>query len=498
MRLTMVLLSSMFAVLLLAGPAFATATSCGGCHGSASKTNPKEWKALPLNMDNCTNTARGLHGTHMNYSSASYSSALSGGNGRGNCIWCHTPALNSYHPTDTHNNGYLNISTFQFGNLNSRGMRYNTTTDTCTNACHRNQAQTAQWGNYTSASMILNCRSCHDDITDKFALQASKHNVHLLSNCTTPAGVRMSAANNAGCVACHPYPTGEPWPNGKADDGSKKVYPHASDGTNVQSSKATVNGQCLSWTYVAGSLSTCTTNCHPRSNTTVNWNTTWAQGTGIGCDMCHYWAATTLDTANTGFGALGGSHSAHFKSGVQISCTACHPNHGTSNDHHGGRLPAQSYNARVNASLTYTRPAKSCSTTGNGCHGYATVYWGSVPVGCALCHKYPGATTGQGDWASPNGHAARYDSSYSHLKASGFNALTDTYAAITDPNKCGGCHSNAPASSAHNDGTVQVTSVGKGNGQCSGDYTITVTSSGSNVTCGSVKCHNGKTTPNWY
>jgi hypothetical protein len=478
----------------LASMASAATITCGGCHGTAPNGNP-------VNGDNCTNTARGLHGMHVNYSSLTYKKTVAS---NGKCAYCHAAVSDAKGiASRTHNNNFINVTgnTNAVGALNTLTMSYNSASKTCTNVCHKNKDNgSAKWGNYTATTVgniKLSCRSCHDDIVDKAGL-SGKHSTHLLANTTTAAGVLMSSANNAGCVACHPNVVTDIFSGGKADDGTKKAYPHATDGTNVVADNAVLNGQITGSTK-AGLNTTCTNTCHPRS-AAITWNTAWAQGAGTGCDMCHYWAAATLDTSNTGTGSLSSGHNFHFKSPNNFACTNCHPDHGTTYDYHGAKLPAQAYNVKVvRAGMTYTAATKTCSNTGLGCHGsYTTEAWSlGVPTGCAACHTYPGVA-GR-DWATVgNGHLVRYAASAAtntHLRDNAsYNNLTDTYASVTaSTSKCGLCH---PASGVHYNGTTDV--AGSGNGQCGGNFTVTVTTSGSNVTCGSVKCHNGKTTPNWW
>jgi hypothetical protein len=480
----------------LSGSAFAVAITCGGCHGSAPLGNP-------INSDNCTNTARGLHGTHVNYSSLTFKKTITA---NGKCSYCHAAVADAKGiASRTHNNNFINVTGNTVGSVNTLAMSYNAATKTCTNSCHKNRAQTAKWGNYTATvvgGITLNCRSCHDDINDKTGL-TGVHNTHLLSNTTTAAGVLMSAANNAGCVACHPNANTDlaTFKAGNIDNGINEVYGHAQDGTNVVPDNATLNGAITS-ANKAGLGTTCVTTCHPRAAATLTWGATWTQAAGTGCDMCHYWAAATSDTTNIGTGALGGAHSRHFRSPNNIACTVCHPTHvTTAYDNHGAKLPAAGYNAKiVKAGMTYNTAAKTCTASGIGCHGAGTTSaWnGALNAGCAGCHAYPGATGfGLGDWAAGNGHAVKYGAPVvnTHLLANAsYNKDTDTFAGvIASATQCGMCHGGA----VHNNGTTEL--VPSGNGQCGGNFTIKAGKvSGSNVVCSSVKCHSGKDTPNWW
>jgi hypothetical protein len=473
----------------LSGSAFAVAITCGGCHGSAPLGNP-------VNGDNCTNNARGLHGTHVNYSSAVYKKTITA---NGKCSYCHAAVADAKGISSrTHNNNFINVTGNLVNTLDVRTMSYNAATKTCTNSCHKNRAETAKWGNYTATvvgNIKLSCRACHDDYQDKTGL-SGKHNTHLLVNTTTTGGL-LNGASNTACNTCHPDASGDiaAFKAAGNDNGVVDAYGHASDGTNVVADNAALSNGILT-AVKAGANTTCTTNCHPRSNATVNWNTPWAQAAGTGCDMCHYWSAAPLDTANTGTGALSAGHNPHLKSGM--ACITCHPTHVTASyDNHGGRLPAVGYNAKVvKAGMTYNLPAKTCSGTGaSGCHGaLTTTAWGPSVAGCAACHKYPGAAIGQGDWAAGNGHFVRYGAPVvnTHLGLASGYATTDVFLTVAnDAAKCGKCH----LSTGHNNGTIDRKTV-NGGGMCGGDFTFIGTAP--NTQCGSAKCHSGKTTPIWY
>src|SRR5512147_841928 len=80
-----------------AGSAFAAAAGCGQCHGAYINDNHGgktlmpgvsvlEDTKTPQAGDICNNNGRGLHGVHMNYSSATYGKKSTT---RGNCNYCH-------------------------------------------------------------------------------------------------------------------------------------------------------------------------------------------------------------------------------------------------------------------------------------------------------------------------------------------------------------------------------------------------------------------------
>jgi len=346
--------------LAFSGSAFAAAIVCGDCHG-----NP------PVNSDNCGNTARGLHGTHVNYSSVTFPKTVAS---YGKCAYCH-PSTVATAPTVTHVNGFINVT--GAAGTKAPGLRYSATT--CTNACHKNRAQTAPWGIYTSSvAIVLNCRSCHDDVIDKTGLSGS-HAKHLNTTIST-GGTAMGAALNAGCVNCHPNQVNDIWSGGKADNGTKKAYPHAQDGTNVVSDNAAVLVN-ISSTRAAGSADTCAKACHKNTKTA-----TW--GGALACDACHYYNAAPNKASNdAAIVKLSDAHSAHFAAGA--TCDSCHvtvttvANHFQNTSTAGVKaLPTVAGNAWVRKALGYSGGAAgTCSTTGSGCHGVGntTPAWNITP-----------------------------------------------------------------------------------------------------------------------
>jgi len=239
--------------------------------------------------------------------------------------------------------------------------------------------------------------------------------------------------------------------------------------------------------------------------------------------MCHNHQPNAVIN-NSATTPLTYAHSLHFSS---ISAIVGHP--ATCNDCHKGvsaglhtnylgnknlvQLPVKAGTAGLGFT-TYSTAAGftpvGWSDTGtlsvsgtctNNCHIGGSPAWNSIvtnsttPInGCAGCHEYPDGN----NWTGANGHTVQYDLAVvtnSHLGLpADYNKLTDTYAGVTsDPNKCGKCHSGG----AHVNGTVDV--VGSGNNYCgTGDFTINVNTTGSDVDCSSVSCHSGKTTPNWW
>lgn len=438
---------------------------CGSCHGTP-----------PVDGDNCDGDARGLHGVHYNYSSTQMKKSEPV---TGKCAFCHT-ATTGYSPTATHNNNYINVTSTTL----SPGLKYNPATSTCTDACHKNESSTAKWGNFTSVStgVTLGCNSCHDDSAAGSMNLSGGHGTHLTTGVTT--GTALDGAGNAKCAACHPDNVNDLWSQGKADDGSVKAYPHASDGTNVATDNATINAG-LGASRNAGATDTCASACHGNLSTDV-----WNSGS-LACSSCHntFADAATNDAAVV---KLGGSHSAHFSAGK--TCSNCHNVPSLGDMSHITSLPVTVDSATVTlAAGTFTDATNTCSNTGTGCHLTGSVVWGTT-LSCDSCHNYPGSN----NWAAGNGHAVQLDTAlypYTHLPlASNFNASGDTYAAVTaDTTKCGKCHSGG----THNNGVVNVTAIG--NNYCgAGNFTVNVIATGTNVSCSNVACHSGRTTPNWW
>ncbi|MBI5695948.1 MAG: hypothetical protein HZC51_09470 [Nitrospirae bacterium] len=458
-----------------AGMASAATIACGDCHGTAATDDP-----LPVNADNCANTGRGLHGVHVNYSSVSMPKTVAS---YGKCGYCHT-ATATKAPSTSHNNNYVNVTT----TATAPGLDYTTATATCTNACHKNEAATAKWGNYTSASIQLSCNSCHDDSAAAANNLSGAHGKHLDTTVTVTG---LGAGTNADCDACHPNNVNDWSKVAGVDAGTAKAYSHAADGTNVVSDNASLDAG-LSASRGAGSTDTCAASCHPRS-ATIQW------GQSMTCNSCHYQEDVPASANNTGTGNLGGSHNAHFDQGAV--CSDCHTVPGAGDTAHASALPTVQDNATITRTgLSYNDGANTCTFSSNGasCHGNGntTPAWGnpsSIPS-CAICHNYP--TVAGKDWAAGNGHYVRYDAPVvnTHLKASGFDASGATaYATqVGVGGSCNTCHSGG----THRNGTADV--AGNGNGNCGGNFSITVTTPGSDATCSNVKCHSGKTTPNWW
>ena len=406
----------------LAGIASAATITCGQCHGAYINSSggytempgvaAYEDVKTPQDTDICTGSGRGLHGVHMNYSSATYGRWNRYKNtttsSRGACEYCH----NKHY----HENGYVEFSgvsvTTPTQKAISVGLRVSGTgigangldinqmtgTATCTAACHKGTSGSnpATWGNYTSSSIKLACDSCHGDSTSVNMTNFSTanlsfgHGLHI---------AKLTGTGNAVCHNCHPDNAADLWSQGKADNGSVKAYPHATDGTNVQASNVVSLGRIGG----GGALNTFNFNYSTQTCTSV---------------QCHYGPVTWSDAS-----------------------------------------------AANNA-------------------------------GCGSCHEYPGVA-GK-DWTTTgNGHLVRFDSPAvdTHLRGvSNYSKDTDTYAGVVgDANKCGNCH----GAGTHWNGTVEVSDT-HNLGNCASTFTFNNITTGKRVTCGNVKCHSGRDTPNWW
>jgi ferredoxin len=293
-------------LMLNVSSASASAIVCGDCHSVTDG---------PLDGDNCAGDARGLHGTHNNYSS----SLLQPGDNK--CDYCHS-AVASTAPTALHNNNYVNVTT----TTEAPSLSWEGTGATCTDACHNNNATTAPWGNYTSPSVALSCAACHDDSSDNTGLSGA-HVAHLGTAITVTG---LGASDNSDCDACHPDNTADLFSAGMADDGSVKAYPHASDGTNVSTDAAAVDAG-LSATRGAGATDTCANACHSNA-TSDQWG-----ATSLSCNSCHYYSSGTI---------MGGSHNTHVVT-RSISCSACHSVPAIGDTSHVTALPAVDDNATI-------------------------------------------------------------------------------------------------------------------------------------------------------
>ena len=362
----------------LAGIASAATITCGQCHGAYINSSggytempgvaAYEDVKTPQSADICTGTGRGLHGVHMNYSSATYGRWNRYKNtttsSRGACEYCH----NKHY----HENGYVEFSgvsvTTPTQKAISAGLRVSGTgigangldinqmtgTATCTAACHKGTSGSnpATWGNYTSSSIKLACDSCHGDSTSVNMTNFSTanlsfgHGLHI---------AKLGVSGNAVCHNCHPDNTADQWSQGKADNGSVKAYPHATDGTNAQASTVASLGriggggalQSFTFDYAT---QTCTgVSCHYGPVTWSNANASNNQG----CASCHEYPGSGKDWAT------GNGHLVRYDAPVV-------------NTH----LPASGFNASTDTYAGDTGAAGACYK----CHGGGTHWNGKIDV----------------------------------------------------------------------------------------------------------------------
>ncbi len=211
-----------------------------------------------------TGLSMGAHGHSKGSGYTTGSANISGGSGTGAVISI----------TSITNNGYRQSVTSAGLVVSGPGMTANglditqmTGNANCATACHKGTSatNTAPWGNFTTPSIHLTCNSCHGDASN-YGPTASNtglgngfsgtggHKVHLYSVGGSHGNqllggtkivlgsfstvIDMNGNSDKVCAACHPDNTNDLWSQGRADDGSKKAYPHATDGTNVQAKNA--------------------------------------------------------------------------------------------------------------------------------------------------------------------------------------------------------------------------------------------------------------------
>ncbi len=546
----------------------------------------------PQAGDICGDKGRGLHGIHMNYSSVTYGRAWDSykkpaaglAETRGSCSLCHNK--------HSHENGYVEFSGMTYTDARSdmkvssvvkvsgTGITANGLditqmdgTATCTAACHKGTSatSTATWGNYTSAATSLACSSCHTDssnlgaitidpatgattgvvagytLSSPVAYSSYSHTYSLKGHYTHLVGEWLgSGANktiivmgnysgplnmtdNSSCRLCHPDNRNDRYSQGRADDGSKKAYPHAKDGTSVSVFNANFTGGQANLVLTnrtgLGQNPTCTSLCHTNSSSyqksSPTWGDTWKSGTGGHCDMCHSHqpSAGVNQSASV---PLQYAHALHFRNistmmGRKASCNDCHPEAHTN---YAGlpmitKLPTTPGYAGLLAAMNYSAPGTPNGTCQNSCHKYSpSPVWSNVTTnvvigkqGCSSCHEYPGSTNDWDTVAGVNGHTVRAKFlqnattavsrlSIKHLNnALAYNYLTDTYAGVTgDQSLCGKCHGGA----AHMSGAIDINANNGLGTSCTPNFTFNNITSGSRVTCSNANCHFGKTTPNWY
>ncbi|MBI5190894.1 MAG: hypothetical protein HZA22_09480 [Nitrospirae bacterium] len=376
---------------------------------------------------------------------------------------------------------------------------------------------------YLEGGNIL-CTSCHDP-----------------HNAPSNTGSMLRNAGNGGsdiCTDCHKvngfdgYSTQALLGN---HNGGKHTSPtvcndcHTGHNTNnIMLIKEVINGKRVNFLNFTGSnsfgndtgSSVCEA-CHAATNYHKADGTGTGHNAGANCTACHSHAAgfaaggdcgschgfppDSGKAGPTGWAdTTGDAHHAHkiylegapFNLSGAAVCDRCHGNGGgTRGDHNTNKNTAGidtstwgggtfSDNGTIGKANTAddTCSNVSCHTPATGTRTWAG------GGGCDSCHGYPPAT---------NAHAVMFDgATTAHLKRAG-NAI---YAAYTTYGQagwmCGKCHNNTL--DKHKNG-LKDCAPGDGLGACGGEFTLTVTTTGSDVTCSNVACHgSGGTTPNWY
>ncbi len=302
---------------------------------------------------------------------------------------------------------------------------------------------------------------------------------------------------------------------------------------NIMLIKSVINGKTINFQNFSGansfgndSGSSICEACHSTTSHHLASNDPSGQGhnTGKNCIICHKhetgFQATGCTTCHgqppaagsvpSGWAGDGEKHTAHMgyiltKFGLSgtNACACCH----------GSTIPRADHNNPANCTAgidttspiywnggTFSNPGLCKNPTSDTCTNVAchsatgTRNWFGAS-GCDSCHPYPGSATNV--WPSTNGHSIQVDApKLGHMAASGYNAATDTYAAmVADPTRCGKCHPNVPSN--HQNGTINLSP--NGYAACGGgNFTINQTVTRTTVTCDNVLCHTGKTTPNWW
>ncbi len=332
-----------------------------------------------------TGLSMGAHGHSKGSGYTTGSANLSGGSGTGAVISITSITNNGYRQSVTSAGLVVTGPGMTADGLDITQMTGNAT---CATACHKGTSatNTAPWGNFTTPSIHLTCNSCHGDASN-YGPTASNtglgngfsgtggHKVHLYSVGGSHGNqllggtkivlgsfstvIDMNGNSDKVCAACHPDNTNDLWSQGRADDGSKKAYPHATDGTNVQAKNANFTAPAnIVFTNASGLADTtgklsCTNNCHFNKSSVQSANPTWTASSG--CELCHNHTAT--EAANNSALVMGGralsyAHSLHFN---QISAM-----HVGSARRAGFRPAATATLARIRSTRLADRSSFSC------------------------------------------------------------------------------------------------------------------------------------------
>ena len=367
------------------------------------------------------------------------------------------------------------------------------------------------------------CATCHTTTLHNRA-DATGVAHHEGENCLTchlphtnsPSAFAVGGGDS--CDSCHGYPpaTGAHLlhaPDSAALDTAGKVYRDATNGYADVTACAYCHPNADKYTYnpsadqVAGynhsnstnrptimttigydqASATCSLACHSgTSGVTAKWS-----DTTIGCNACHYEAATPTSAANTAdANPLSGTHGKHFDAGAV--CTDCHGTLPTDLTHITntsgatelakvqGMAKALQDEATIDTvALNATDPDPGNPTCANtACHnpsgGAYSATWNTSLPSCDLCHSSTDPGTG---------------SHTKHMTAAtnfGINTIA-----------CTSCHVNNGTNYAHRDGVV---SFAAGITYSAGANDV----GGSVGTCSTSTCHNNGTaaatpvvTPTW-
>jgi hypothetical protein len=321
----------------------------------------------------------------------------------------------------------------------------------------------------------VNCDHCHyeaatpDSANNTGAGWAigGSHNAHF-----------QAGANSAPCTACHPDASGQTAPRAHINDTSG-----ATDGAVLTGMAQALPAEALVTAAARGTQIDATpqscdnASCHNPSGGA--YVATWGTANALACAFCH-------SETNPGTG----SHDGHLLAatgtnyGITVACTDCHVDNATGNNYdHTLDSPGVDFSG-----VSYV--ANSCGT--NDCHrsdlantAPVRAYTWGTPLAndCASCHEGTGMASNTHD---------------NHL---GSNALSGTNLTFNSTDECVTCHDSTTsggglaAAGQHLDTTVDLSFAAVADYE---DGTAArAAGTGGLTTCGTVRCHNGVTTPEW-
>jgi hypothetical protein len=472
----------------LSGMAFAAKQGgCGWCHGvynnistysnAGVSTNefrdtrgvtasPTQGSTLPaLNND------VGLHGIHMNYSSASYKGGgtvqkivqigKTGGTksafavapygavqravgptafgnysayvlGRGNCGYCHANS----HPN--HESGFLEWSSTSvpgnYGQATRGFIRYSSNqggvshdangnalagkisslnasvrTGSCTAACHKGTSMTnpAPWGTYTTAAIKLTCNSCHADSSGVAGTEAALTGAHGTHLSSGIAVPGGTAMNASNNAGCVNCHTDNRG-EGKTTKDWGPTWGTKAYPHATDGTNVVSDNATLTGSITSATKNGTSTTCATACHPRSNAITPALQwGDSYNCNMCHYYEATPTSTGNNAV-STGSLGGSHSAHFDQgKTCSNCHPVPSDLSSHNIAALPVDDANVTVQLA-TGTWTAGTLTCSNTGAGCHLT---GSVVWGstlsCASCHEYPNSTNIWSLAKGDNGHVIR-------------------------------------------------------------------------------------------